>query len=80
MSREVVGMSKIEMVDLQGVEDENERAKAMKQCIEDDQKKTLRVNEVEERADHKEGEGHEVTGKVHQEGQKEYEPPSRTKR
>ena len=55
-SREDVGESGIEMLDLQGIEDENERAKAMKRRIEEDRKKTLRVNEAEEKADQKERE------------------------
>ena len=44
------------MLDLQGIEDENERARAIKRRIEDDRKKTIRVKEVEERADQKERE------------------------
>ena len=55
-SREVVGESGIEMVDLHGIENENERAKAIKRRIEEDRKKALRVKEVEERADQKERE------------------------
>ena len=55
-SREAVGESGIEMVDLQAIEDENERAKAMKRRIEEDRKKALRVKEAEERADQKERE------------------------
>ena len=55
-SREAVGESGIEMVDLQGIEDENERAKAMKRRIEEDRKKALRVKEAEERANQKEQE------------------------
>jgi hypothetical protein len=42
MSREDVRESGIEMLDLQGIEDDNERAKAMKRRIEEDQKKALR--------------------------------------
>jgi hypothetical protein len=41
------------MIDLQGIEDEQERAKAMKRQLEEDQKKALRVKEVEERGDKK---------------------------
>ena len=55
-SREAVGESGIEMVDLQCIEDEKERAKAMKRRIEEDRKKALRVKEAEERADQKEKE------------------------
>ena len=53
---DAVGESGIEMVDLQGIEDENERAKAMTRCIEDDRKKMLRIKEAEERADQRERE------------------------
>jgi hypothetical protein len=44
------------MIDLQGIEDENERAKTMKRRFEEDRKKSLRVKEVEERVDQKERE------------------------
>jgi hypothetical protein len=44
------------MLDLQCIEDENERAKAMKRRIKEDRKKTLRVKEAEERADDRERE------------------------
>jgi hypothetical protein len=54
--REDVGESGIEMLDLQGILDENERAKAMKRRIEEDRKKALRVKEAEEKADQKERE------------------------
>ena len=56
VSREAVGESGIEMVDLQGIEDENERAKALKRRIEEDRKKALKVKEAEERVDQKERE------------------------
>ena len=52
-SREVVGESGILMLDLQGIEDENERAKAMKRRIDEDIKKSMRVKEAEQRADQK---------------------------
>jgi hypothetical protein len=55
-SREAVDESEIEMVDLQGIKDENKRAKTMKRRFEEDRKKALRVKEVEERADQKERE------------------------
>ena len=55
-SREDIGESGIEMMDLQGIEDETERARAMKRRIEDDRKKAMRVKEAEERADQKERE------------------------
>ena len=49
-SREAAGETGIEMVDLQCIEDENERAKAIKRRLEEDRKKALRVKEAEERA------------------------------
>ena len=49
-SREAVGESGVEMVDLQGIEDENERAKALSRRIEEDRRKALRVKEAEEKA------------------------------
>jgi hypothetical protein len=55
-SREAICESGLEMVDLQCIEDENERAKAMKRRIEEDRKKALRVREAEERADQRERE------------------------
>ena len=42
------------MVDLQSIEDENERAKAMKRRFKEDRKKTLKVKEAKKRADKKE--------------------------
>ena len=42
-SREAIGESAIEMVDLECIEDENERAKAIKGRIEEDRKKSLSV-------------------------------------
>jgi len=53
-SREVVGKSGVEMIDLQGIEDEHERAKAFSRRLEEDTKKTLRVKEAEEKATQKE--------------------------
>ena len=53
-SREAVGESGLEMVDLRGIEDENERAKALSRRIEEDRKKALRVKEAEEKAAQKE--------------------------
>ena len=44
------------MMDLQCIADENERAKAMKRRIKEDQKKALRVKEAEEKTDQKERE------------------------
>ena len=54
MSREAIGESGIEMVDLAGIEDETERAKAIKRRIEEDRKKALKVKEAEEKAQQKE--------------------------
>ena len=42
-SREAIGEFAIEMVDLECIEDENERAKTIKRRIEEDRKKSLRV-------------------------------------
>ena len=53
-SREAVGESGVEMIDLQGIEDEHERAKALARRLEEDRKKALRVKEAEERAAQKE--------------------------
>ena len=75
-SREAVGESGIEMVDLQGIEDENERAKAMKRRIEEDRKKALRVKEAEERADQKEREKLQKSlEKSTKKGKKRMNPP-----
>ena len=75
-SREAVGKSGIEMVDLQGIEDENERAKAMKRRIEEDRKKALKVKEAEERADQKQREKVEKTlEKSIKKGKKKMNPP-----
>jgi hypothetical protein len=53
-SREAVGESGVEMVDLEGIEDKNERAKALSRRLEEDRKKALKVKEVEEKAVQKE--------------------------
>ena len=47
-SRAAVGESSVEIVDLQGIENKHERAKALSQHLEEDRKKVLRVKEVEE--------------------------------
>ncbi len=49
-SREAVAESGVEMIDLQGIEDEHERAKALSRRLEEDRKKSLRVKELEEKA------------------------------
>ena len=75
-SREDVGESGIEMLDLQCIEDENERAKAMKRRIEEDRKKALRVKEAEERADQKEREKQQKSlEKSTKKGRKKMNPP-----
>ena len=48
--REAVGESVVDMIDLQGIQDENERAKALSRRLEEDRKKSLRVKELEEKA------------------------------
>lgn len=53
-SREAIGESGEEMEDLKGIEDNNDRAKALKRRIEEDRKKTLKVKEAEEKAQLKE--------------------------
>jgi hypothetical protein len=74
--REDVGESGIEMLDLQGILDENERAKAMKRRIEEDRKKALRVKEAEEKADQKEREKNQKSlEKSTKKGKKKMNPP-----
>ena len=53
-SRKAVGESGVEMVDLQGIEDEHERAKALSRRLEEDRKNELRVKDLEEKAAHRE--------------------------
>ena len=53
-SRDAIGESGIEMVDLIGIEDETERAKALKRRIEEDRKKAQKVREAEQKAEQKE--------------------------
>ena len=48
-SREAIGESGVEMIDLQAIEDEHERAKALSRRLEEDRKKSLRVKELEEK-------------------------------
>jgi hypothetical protein len=79
-SREDVSESGIEMLDLQRIEDENERAKAMKRRIEEDRKKALRVKEAEEKADQKEREKLEKSlEKSTKKGRKKMNPPQSQK-
>jgi hypothetical protein len=80
-SRENVGESGIEMLDLQGIEDENERARAMKRRIEEDRKKALKVKEAEEKADQKEREKLEKSiEKSTKKGKKKMNPPPEPER
>ena len=53
-SRDAIGESGIEMVDLIGIEDEEERAKALKRRLEEDRKKAQKVREAEQKAEQKE--------------------------
>ena len=75
-SREAIGESGMEMVDLQCIEDENERENAMKRRIKEDQKKTQRVKKAEERADKKEREKLQKSlEKSTKKGKKNMNPP-----
>lgn len=55
-SREAIGESGEEMLDLNSIEDENAREKAMRKRLESDRKKALKVKEAEEKAQQKEKE------------------------
>ena len=48
-SREAVGESGVEMVDLLGIEDKHKRAKAILRHLEENKKKTLKMKEAEEK-------------------------------
>jgi hypothetical protein len=75
-SREAVGESGVEMIDLQGIVDEDERAKAMKRRFEEDRKKAQRVKEAEEKADQKEREKVQKSlEKSIKKGKKKMNPP-----
>ena len=75
-SREAISESAIEMVDLECIEDENERAKAMKQGIEEDRKKSLKVKEAEDKADQKEREKlQQSLEKSTKNGKRKMDPP-----
>ena len=75
-SREAVGESGVEMVDLQGIEDEHERAKALSRRLEDDRKKALRVKEAEEKAAQKEMDKLQRSmEKTNMRGKKKLNPP-----
>ena len=76
-SRKAVGEFGVEMIDLQGIEDEHEREKALSRCLEEDRKKALRVQEVEEKAAQKEMEKLQRSlGKTNMKGKKKMNPHS----
>ena len=76
-SREAVEESGVEMIDLQGIEDEQERAKALSRHLEQDRKKTLRVKEAEEKAARKDMEKFQKSQeKSNKRGKKKMNPPS----
>ena len=56
-SREAIGESGEEMEDLKGIQDDNDRAKALKRRIEEDRKKALKVKEAKTKAHLKEWRG-----------------------
>jgi hypothetical protein len=60
-SREAIGESGEKMDDLKGIENDNERAKALRRRIEEDRKKALKVKEAEEKAHLKELERQQKT-------------------
>jgi sRNA-binding protein len=53
-SREALGVSVVDMVDLEAIEDEEAREKAVKKRAESDRKKAQKVKEAEEKAEQKE--------------------------
>jgi hypothetical protein len=53
-SYKAIGESGEEMQDLKGIEDDNDRAKALKRQIKEDRKKTFKVKEAKEKAHLKE--------------------------
>lgn len=78
-SREAVGESGEEMHDLQGIEDEKQRAKALKKCIEEDRKKAQKVRDAEEKAEQRELEKQQKTAeKTSKKGKKKVNPPRET--
>jgi hypothetical protein len=75
-SREAIGESGEEMEDLKGIQDDNDRAKALKRRIEEDRKKALKVKEAEEKAHLKELERQEkATAKSTKKGKKKVATP-----
>ena len=75
-SREAIGESGEEMQDLKGIEDDNERAKALKRRIEEDRKKALKVKEAEEKAQLRELERQQkAAGKSAKKGKKKVTTP-----
>ena len=76
-SREAVGESGADMVDLQGIEDEKVRAKAISRRLAEDKKKTLKVKKAEEKAAQKElAKLHNSLEKTNKRGKKKMNPPS----
>lgn len=76
-SRESVELSGVEMIDLQCIEDEEERAKALSRRLEENKKKALRVKEAEEKAARKEAEKLQKSQeKITKKGKKNMNPPS----
>ena len=75
-SRDAVGESAVDMVDLEGIEDEHERAKALSRRLEEDRKKALKVKEAEEKAAQKEmAKLHNSLEKTNKRGKKKMNPP-----
>ena len=69
------------MVDLQGIEDEHKRAKVLSRRLEEDNKKTLRVKEAEEKAARKEMEKFQKSPeKSKKREKKKLNPPFRARR
>ena len=74
-SWDAVGEFGVEMVDLQGIEDEHERAKALSRRLEEDRKKALKVKEAEEKAAQKEmAKLHNSLEKTNKRGKKKMNP------
>ena len=79
-SREAIGESAVEMVDLECIEDENERAKAINRRLKEDRKKSLKVKEAEDKTDQKEREKlQQSLAKYTKKGKKEMDLPQSQK-
>ena len=75
-SREAIGEFGEEMEDLNGIQDDNDMAKALKRRIEVDRKKTLKVKEAEKKTHLKEFERqHKATAKSAKKGKKKVTTP-----